>query len=153
MTSKNVYEFYQNIANTIATKKRQLIYIPDTKKYKSFCYSIGNQEKNLPELLIFGVKPDDANVLVSALSDLMIENKRPFFDGEEINLGGEQSVTMRNCTKIAHMQYTIQAGQFYGNEDYQVQQILIPDKKGRLPDHPHCHKDYKVPVLKKLEVD
>lgn len=45
----------------------------------------------------------------------------------------------------ARRNYTIQAGQFYGHEDYEVQQILFPDRSGRYLDDPRC--DYRLPVL------
>ena len=150
----STFALYSHIANVIAKHKRIVMAIPGNKKNPSFFYTIGNQEKNIPELLLLGnFEPDSITAALNALSDLLVERGKPFDEGELINLGGEHSVAVWNTQPKVHHEYTVQAGQFYGNEDYEVQQVVIPDKNGRWPDNPLCHKNWRVPVYKKLHLD
>jgi hypothetical protein len=147
-------EFYQHMANVIAEKKRIILAIPNNKKEPGFFYTIGNQEKGSPELLVIGnFDPDAITILLNELSEKLLEQGKPFNNGELINLGGEQSVAVWSATDHVHTEYTIQAGQFYGNEDYEVQQVVIPDNNGRWPEDPLCHKSWRVPVHKKLQLN
>ncbi len=148
MTKTNNYDFYRDMAHVIAEHQRQLIAVPRSKTSPGFIYTVGNQEKALPELLLIGVTGTMVSWLVNDLCNKMVEARKPFKDGEEVSVGGDYPVKMYNADKRAHVLYTIQAGQFYGNEDYHVQQVVLCDKKGRWPDDPLCHKDYRVPVLR-----
>jgi Domain of unknown function (DUF4262) len=82
-------------------------------------------------------------------SDMMIERGAPFADGELVNPGGKFPAKIVNASRRAQDDYTIQAGQHFGHEDYRVLQVLIPDRNGRFPDDPECQPPYSViPVLK-----
>jgi hypothetical protein len=141
-------DLFRSMANMIATSKRVTMAIAKSKKEPAFFYTIGNQEKQLPELLLIGnFKPDATCELLNVLSDMMIRAE-VFKDGETVELGGEYPLLIYRASKDAKEKYTVQAGQFYANEDYQVMQVVIPDKKGCYPPDPKCHKDYQVPVLR-----
>jgi hypothetical protein len=143
---------FQHMANIIATQKRVTLAITGTKKEPGFCYTIGNQEKQLPELLVIGnFKPGHMCDLLNILSEKMIENASAYKDGELVDLGGEYPMLIHTASKEAHNKYTFQAGQFYNNEDYKVMQVVLPDKKGIYPPDPRCHKDYQVPVLREVK--
>jgi hypothetical protein len=139
-------DLFRSMANMIAASKRVTVAIAKSKKEPAFFYTIGNQEKQLPELLIIGnFKPQDMCSILNALSDLMIEFG--MFSGS-VDLGGEYPLLIYRASKDAKEKYTIKAGQFYANEDYEVMQVVMPDKKGCYPPDPKCHKDYQVPVLR-----
>ena len=143
-------EFFSHIANVIAKNKRQIIGVIPSKKELGFAYTIGNQEKGLPELLLIGnFDSESIAAILNQLSDRMLELKQPFVNESLHNLGGTLSVKLLDALPEAHVKYTIQAGQFYANEDYDVQQVVIPDQKGRWPDDPQCHKNFRVPLLRK----
>jgi hypothetical protein len=145
-------ELFQQIAQNIATHKRQIVGVVGDKKQPAFAYTIGNQEKGLPELLLIG--NFDAGMMATILdklSDQLLLQGKPFDNGSLISLGGKQNVAVWDTTYDA-LRYTCQAGQFYGNEDYKVQQVVIPDRKGRYPEDPLCHKNWKVPVMKALKL-
>jgi hypothetical protein len=145
-------ELFQHIANTIAQRKRQIVGVGKDKNTPAFAYTIGNQEKGLPELLIVGnFDPKLVTLILDRMSDQMLEQGKPFDDGTVVNFGSTDSVAVWN-TNAAALRYTYQAGQFYGNEDYKVQQVVMPDRKGRYPEDPLCHKGYKVPVMKSLKL-
>ena len=145
-------QLFQQIAQTIAQHKRQVVGVIGDKKTPAFAYTIGNQERNLPELLLIG-NFDGGMVaaVLDKLSDKLLEQGKPFDNGELVSLGGKDNVAVWDATYDA-LRYTYQAGQFYGNEDYKVQQVVIPDRKGRYPEDPLCHKNWKVPVLKNVKL-
>ena len=138
------------IANNIKTHKRQIIGVGASTKEPAFAYTIGNQEKGLPELLLIGnFHPNITHGILTTVSDSMIEQKASFKDGHLFNLGGTHSVKIIDAKDPkAKKDYTVQAGQFYANEDYLVQQVIIPDTNGNWPDDPGCNVKFKVPVLK-----
>ena len=111
-----------------------------------FAYTIGNwrQPNSLPELLVIGTS--DAGFL-NLLSAKMLERGTRFAEGEIVNLGGRHAVKIINTNASAQAEYTIQAGNFYGHDNYSVQQALVPDRRGRFPDDPQCEVRYRMPVL------
>ncbi len=142
-------DLFSHMASTIAGNKRVTLAIAGTKKEPGFFYTIGNQEKQLPELLVIGnFQASDMCTLLNNLSDAMLKAGEAPKDGSEISLGGKYPLLIYLASKDAKEKYTIQAGQFYGNEDYQVMQVVLPDQKGVYPPGPRCHKDYQVPVLR-----
>jgi hypothetical protein len=141
--------FFANIAADIDRDKRSIVGVADSPP---FAYTIGNQARGLPELLIF-CSPAAAGLL-NILSDLMIERGSAFADGELVNLGGKFPVKVVCADARAQDEFTIQAGQYFGTEDYDVQQVLAPDRSGRFPDEPHCAPPYgEVPLLKRAKLN
>ena len=142
-------EFYKQIGETIAEHGRQVIAVGGDRKHKPFFYTIGNHDKGLPELLLIGpFRPDMIMNVLNELSEKTILTGKPFFDGEQANLGGSMDVTVYDTTIIAQLEYTMQATAYYGHKAYRVQQVLLPDPQGRYPTEKVCHKHYRVPVLR-----
>jgi hypothetical protein len=145
-------DFYRNIAADIERCKRSVLGVApcadDPDDTLPFSYTIGNQLRGLPELLI--VCPLEAGLgALNILSDLMIERGRAFDDGELVGIGGKLPVKVICADQRARDEFTVQAGQFFGTEDYDVQQVLAPDRSGRFPGEPDCDPPYRdVPVLK-----
>src|ERR1041385_8866225 len=142
-------KFLDALAQTIAKHQRQVLFVVGSHAQFGFAYTIGNQEKNLPELLLIGnFDPKAICALLNTLSMTMIDQNAALPPGK-IMLG-QSAVWVINAGPEAKAKYTIQAGQFYANEDYAVQQVLISDEQGRWPDDPLCHKHFKVPLLGKM---
>ena len=144
--------FYLEIQKTIAESGRQVMAIgpgDNPLKQPPFFYTIGNHFQGLPELLLIGPwEPKATCALMNALSAQMLERKGPFGNGELVNLGGVHSLQVWVTTVIAKLEYTLQATEFYGHNNYAVQQVVMPDPKGRYPGDKRLHKRYRVPLLR-----
>jgi len=102
----------------------------------------------LPELLLIGnFHHEKIGTILNDMSDKLLRRGKPFDNGELVNVGGSMSVTVWNAKPAAREKYTIQAGQFYNGEDYQVQQVVVPDRNGRWPNNPKCDAAFRIPVL------
>jgi hypothetical protein len=110
-----------------------------------FAYTIGNEEKGLPELLVIGVSRNGG--FLNILSDMMVERGGRFADGELVDIGGPYPVKVIDANATAQTEYTVQAGVFHGYENYSVQQVLVPDRDGHFPDDARCDARYRMPVL------
>lgn len=141
---------FHQIANNIKAHKRQILWVGRTTKAPAFGYTIGNQEKQLPELLLIANIPGDMfHLVLDTMSEFMVLNKRRFTDSERHTLGSGHPMMVINARDPkVKLEYTSQAGQFYDNEDYDVQQVLIPDVLGMLPDDERCATAFKVPVFR-----
>ena len=144
---------YDEISQTISDYGWRLMgVIPDPDessnsfiRYTPFIYTIGNYECGLPELLMIGCAyvGDTLNAIVAR----MRHNNRAFVDGESIDLGKRFQPKPFWANEEAR-KYTCQVGQYYGTNDYAVQQIVIPDTFGRYPGDPLCGLPFRlVPLL------
>jgi hypothetical protein len=137
----------QHIENDVRQYARSVLCVGRERDSPGFAYTIGNWLAKLPELLIIGTTRGD---ILNDLSQKMIERGRSFDDGELVSLGGKFPVKIITADWRAKCDYTIQAGQYLGIENYLVQQVLISDRSGRFPDDPECQHPYStIPVLKK----
>lgn len=146
----NVARFYASIRKTIDTHHQMVLGIPDGQI--TFAYTIGNTERGLPELLMFGAPPLDAQVILNRLGERMRGLNMPFPSGQKISFGGKFPVKIVNVTdeRTCKNDFTVQVGQFYNHENYKVQQVLICDKAGTYPDEFGCLPPFsKCPVLSK----
>jgi hypothetical protein len=110
-----------------------------------FSYTIGNQAKGLPELLVIGTH---RGTYLHEMSERMIARGKPFDHGEIINTTGKYRIKIINASHAAHEGYTLQAGYHFETQDYRVQQIILSDEEGRLPGEPGCAPGFAdVPVL------
>lgn len=143
-------EFCQRIAEAIKRDGRMIIGVFGSKDDLPFSYTIGNQGVGLPELLMIGIGADSAaQGLLNLMSERMRKRGRPFDDGEIVDIGARCSLQVINANENAKRDYTIQAGRFYKTQNYQVQQIVVPDKAGRFPGDPLCEQPYcDCPVLR-----
>ncbi len=114
----------------------------DPPDAQPFMYTIGNHEHGLPELLIVGTDQDAFGSIMNRLGKLQRDRGRAFEHEERVNLGGRVSVRILDAGEMARTRYTKLVGAFYGTEEYEVRQVLVPDTKGRWPDDPTCDKPY-----------
>jgi hypothetical protein len=140
---------YRKFAHDIERYGRSVLAIGGSEdgSLPPFSYTIGNWQKHqLPELLVIGYND---NQLLNILSAKMIERGRKFDDGELVSLGGKFPIKIITTSGFkVKSDYTIQTGQFYRHENYLVQQVLVPDRKGVFPDQPGCATKYLVPILR-----
>jgi hypothetical protein len=113
----------------------------DDPDHLPFCYTIGNAERGLPELLLIGVGRDGSGAL-NVASEIIIERGKAFDDGELVSLGGKYSVKVVNADPEVKQFYTVQAGEILEHQNYHVQQVIACDRQGRFPDDPACEEPY-----------
>jgi hypothetical protein len=67
-------------------------------------------------------------------------------------LGGKYPVKIVNVpVERVSDEFTVQVGEYYGDEHYRVQQILLPDRAGRYPGDPRCAMPFaSVPVFSRM---
>ena len=99
--------------------------------------------------MIIGCTYDGGSRLLNAIIARMRHFNRAFMDGQSIDLG-------KKCKRKAFwaneeaQEYTVQVGEYYGTNDYAVQQIVAPDTFGRYPEDPQCDLPFRlVPLLEK----
>jgi hypothetical protein len=144
-----MHKLYEKFAADIERVGRTVLGVGADDDAPPFAYTVGNWlTHELPELLVIGFID---NWMLNKLSEIMINRGGSFTDGEIVDLGGAVPVMIINASKRAKADFTIQAGRFYGHERYAVQQVLIPDKRGRFPDDPTCEPPYsEMPMLRAL---
>ena len=86
----------------------------------------------------------------------MIKQGKAFDHGEVIETSAlmnapaskKYRIKIINATHEAHENYTIQAGVYFGTQNYKVQQIILSDEEGRLPGEVGCAPGYAdIPIL------
>lgn len=111
-----------------------------------FIYTIGNANHGLPELLIIGpFHFNDTGLLLNMLGAKMRETGEPL--SGEFSFGGQFPVKVREASEAAKSEWTIQAGQYLGHENYSVLQVLLCDKNGVYPGEPGIDADFDVPLV------
>lgn len=106
--------------------------------FTQFFYTIGNAGRGLPELLVIGaLRRETALELLNTLGGIMRDRGHPYEDGL-VDIGWNFPVKFRTAGPSAREKYTVQAGEFLGNEDYSVQQVMICDREGRFPGDENC---------------
>jgi hypothetical protein len=121
------------ILEGIREYKRHIIGVLDAEV--PFCYSIGNALEGIPDFIIAGATQQTGS-LINTVSDKMLQEKwkasyireNPWFD-----LGGKVPVFLRECPPTTKKEFTVQAGEFYGFQAYDLFQIVMPDINKNLP--------------------
>jgi hypothetical protein len=140
--------FHRRTAAHIKREGRSIVavFVAEEDDGPPFSYTIGNHLKGLPELLVIGTAQ---GVFLNTLSHLMIAAGHGFEDGETVRMLGSKEVKLIRASAAAREEYTIQAGEHFGHQNYSVMQVLMPDKQGRFPGEDGCDEPYaSVPVLR-----
>lgn len=136
------------IDHNVATTGRQLLSIADDPL---FIYTIGNALKGHPELLVIGFGGPHIAEILNLLSDEALDADKPWVGGQVHMPPWVESQTLRvkfvTPRYSVREEYTIQAGQYLGREDYPVLQVVLSDGEGRFPGDPLCDKDFSHQVL------
>lgn len=115
----------------------------------TFSYTIGNTAKGLPELLIFGLHPEEARGVLNMFGRMMRTRAEAFGNMERVSLGeGALPVLMVETDERGTDEYARQARVYFGDQDVSVVQVVIPDRQGRFPGQPGCEEPYaSIPVI------
>jgi hypothetical protein len=119
---------------------------PDSRNDEpEFSYTIGNHERRLPELLMFG--SERLSYILVELGEMMRARGTAFRHGELVSLGGKFPVKIVDTNPDGNY-FAFHVGLYYGTADYRVQQVVICDHQGRFPGDPGCEEPYaSFPVL------
>ena len=84
------------------------------------------------------------------LSEMMIAAGEPFEDGQLVRIENVRTpVKLVRASHVAKDEYTIQVGEYFGGGDYEVMQVLIPDREGKYPGEAGCKPPFsEIPVLR-----
>jgi hypothetical protein len=140
-------EFYDRIDRDIKQYGRSIIGVGSGDDGAlPFAYTIGNQLQALPELLIIGMMKAG---FLNDLSQIMIDARGTFANGQLVRIDGARlPVKVIRANKTAYTEYTVQAGRYFGHDDYPIMQVLMPDRDGKFPDEAGCQPPYSdVPIL------
>lgn len=141
MDSRN---FYEAVKRNIATKGQhlQLVFPTQDQDVLPFIYTIGNYERDLPELFVIGACSQAFAEILNELCEKMRERGRAFDNGELVNLGGKYPLKMVDVPMEVCEDFTLQVGRYYHVKDYRVQQVVVCDLQGRFPGDPGCASPY-----------
>ena len=103
------------------------IFIQDDRT--PFAYTIGLHEHGLPELLVAGMPPERANLVLNTVAEYIRRGGRPV-PGERMLIGGELLLDFVQVQHpMAHLKF---AFSIYG-PDMRALQLVWPDDNGHLP--------------------
>lgn len=142
-------EFHRTIRANIATHGRHLIGVFPTKDSldsDEFTYTIGNKFANIPDLIVDSIHPSIAT-LCNMVSDILILQKPPIVNGMIVSIGGQFGLKLAEVGEFCRDRIMVQAGQFYGNDNYKAMQIILPDKSGRYPGDEGCEPPYSLQTI------
>lgn len=138
----------EGIEKDIARCGRHVIGVSDGPPEPAFAYTVGNWTRGLPELLIIGTCREVG--FLNALSEEMLRRGQAFGDGELVELTNWSApFKLINASFRAQDEFTIQAGVFYGTDNYPVQQILFHDRHGHFPDEPEYRARHPMLLLRR----
>lgn len=107
-----------------------------------FTYTLGLSKAGLPELIVFGLRPELAQHVLNDIASRLLkrtadENRQSPVMGEPLNdvLGGGMRVVLLEVTPEVSAQYLHWARRFANDGGYalNVWQLVWPDGSGRLP--------------------
>lgn len=111
---------------------------------EGFMYTIGNASRGLPELLLIGsFDPSVVGLALNHLGAKMREDGKPLPEGM-VDIDWTFPFKVRKAGARARQEFTIQAGQYLGHEDYDVLQVMLCDKHGRYPGDEGVSKAFDV---------
>lgn len=104
-----------------------------------FAYTVGLSARGCAELIIVGYFPPDiAKTLVNGAGLLMVREKFKAFEVSVPYLGIANAPTrFVIVSEQCKQQYMVQAFNYFGNWNFNAQQLVWPDMKGKYPwEHP-----------------
>jgi len=130
------------IKNFIGKGKWAVFFIGSDKNTPAFAYTAGLSHYGLNELLITGnLSPQNACGILNMMGDMLLTRKEKdpqvsgFSHGEQVSLGGAYPLTVFNANRVARETLMLNTHGYY-HGSFRAQQIVFPDKQGRLPTDP-----------------
>ena len=122
-----VQEWLELIYEKVKENGWTAIFIQDDRT--PFAYTIGLHEHGLPELLVAGMPPERANLVLNTVAEYIRRGGRPV-PGERMLIGGELLLDFVQVQHpMAHLKF---AFSIYG-PDMRALQLVWPDDNGHLP--------------------
>lgn len=136
-------DFYEGITEAIEIYGRRVIGVPYDKG-GVFAYTIGNKTKDLPEFVIVKWGSIEIQCMVlNALSEKIAKGEEAF-DGAVIDIDFNYPVKIRKASEAAKHELTVQAGEYFGTQEYQLYQVLLPDVEGIFPGEEGFNEKFAV---------
>lgn len=138
------------IALNVARFGQHLQFVFGSDDEPEFCYTIGNRLRGMPEFLIVGNYGQETAAGALNMTAMLLHAEGKTGQGEgSIDLGGDFPARLHDCRdmELVRGKYTCQAGNFYGDERYDVVQLLLWDDRGRYGNDPACHPAIRCPLL------
>ena len=147
----SVAELMAKIEETVARVGWSVMHIfPGDDGSPGFCYTIGNADRGLPELLLIGGCGDSWHACLNAVTEVLRKRGRAFDDGERVEYGARFPVLVFDARDDVRDHFTLLAGDHLGHEAYRVQQVVVADPQGRFPNEDGCAEPYRsVPVFRR----
>lgn len=114
----------------------------DPADFLPFVYTIGNHQLGLPELLLIGQSDDLFVSIVNAVGEVQREGGKAFTHGERVDFSARLPALIVEAGQRGRDEYAVQAGVYYGTDNFEVRQILLPDRNGRFPGEAGCLPPY-----------
>ena len=112
------------------------------------CYSVGNHQFNLPELIFVGLSPRMVSDSLNTLCLIQRQRGVAFRDGELVNVGARYPVRIRDAGTAALESFAREAKNYYESADIRLMQAILCDRQGRYPDESYCDDPFRwQPIL------
>jgi hypothetical protein len=149
-------KLYDGITEHIEQNGRSIIgvFAVEGDEEPPFAYTVGNAchpiqrgSTAMPELLAIGTPHGG---FLNELSQMMIDADAAFEDGQVVLIPGARlPVKIVRANNVARTEYALQAGQYFGHNNYPIMQVLIPDRDGKFPGDVGCQPPFSdIPVLR-----
>ena len=106
--------------------------VDDPQGNVPFAYTIGLTERQLPELYLHNVAPNQATEILNALAKHVSERGQAPSDGELLDIGWNVKFRVRGPIDTTRAEMT-QAENLYGPSEVNGFQVLWPDRAGHFP--------------------
>jgi hypothetical protein len=113
-----------------------------TDDFEPFVYSIGNHAMGFPELLFVGDNDEWCCNILNILGRIQRERGSAFLGGEKVDYTAQFPALIMDAGQRGRDEYAVQVGVFFGTDEFNVCQILLPDQNGRYPGEAGCLPPY-----------
>lgn len=141
--------FRDTIAEHISESGQFMFGVFSTEVSPAFTYTIGLTEVGLSELVITGFSPDNTVAgILNRVGEILRERGTDFTHGEIVPLfpNSEKGVKLLQVSEEKRLEYAVQVGQYYHNDDFKLMQVVLPDEDGVWPENGAAYP-YSVQIL------
>lgn len=139
-------EMRAHIAANIKNHGQHLVCVHATHDssgdFVPFVYTIGNHEHGLPELLLLGDNDDVYCQIINILGEEQRRRGKAFLAGELVDFSAKYPALIGDGGRRGREEYAVQAGVYYGVEDFQLRQVFLSDNHGFHHGHPQFDTRY-----------
>ena len=134
--------YWKKICNLVDTHgwAVQSVFEDVEKGIPSISYTVGLSARGLPEILLMGIDPRTANILLNAAAEKLIGGEFQAQTGAIVNEVANMPLRVKQLT-ISQFEHFGRMAMLHGeNFSHAVPsfQLVFPDSMGRFPDDPSC---------------